>query len=410
MKIYQVGGSVRDQLLGIPSKDRDWVVVGATPEDLERQGYRRVGKDFPVFLHPQTQEEYALARTERKSGRGYKGFEVSSSPEVTLEEDLRRRDLTINAMALDEMGCVIDPFNGKKDLENKYLRHISPAFVEDPLRVLRVARFAARLGFSVAPETLDLMREIAHQGELADLTPERVWQELERALDEPQPDLFIEVLRDCGALKILFPEIDRLFGVPQRPEFHPEIDCGIHVLMALRQAVRLSPDPLLRFAVLVHDLGKGTTPVEQLPRHVGHEERGVELVIDLCKRFRIPTQYRELAVLVARQHLKCHMIRDLRHGTIVTMLKEADALRRPGRFEQFLLACEADARGRKGLEDREYWQASWWRAALAAVQSVSPEPLLQAGLSGPGLGAALHQAQVRAVAAALEQLAAEDVS
>jgi tRNA nucleotidyltransferase (CCA-adding enzyme) len=410
MQIYQVGGSVRDRLLGIPSKDRDWVVVGATPEDLERQGYKRVGKDFPVFLHPQTKEEYALARTERKSGRGYKGFEVSSTPEVTLEEDLRRRDLTINAMAIDENDRIIDPFNGKKDLKNKCLRHVSPAFVEDPLRVLRVARFAARLGFTVADETMTLMRDMVRDGELTDLTPERVWQELERALGEPMPELFVQVLRDCGALAVLFPEIDRLFGVPQRPEFHPEIDCGIHVLMALHQAAQLTPDPLVRFAVLVHDLGKGTTPAEQLPRHVGHEERGVDLVIDLCKRYRSPADYRDLAVLVARQHLKCHMIEDLRHGTIVSLLKEADAFRRPERFEQFLLACEADARGRKGLEDRDYWQARRWRLALAAAQSVSSEALLKTGISGPALGEALHQAQVRAVAAALEAAADSKMS
>jgi tRNA nucleotidyltransferase (CCA-adding enzyme) len=401
MRTYLVGGAVRDTLLGRPVKERDWVVVGATPEGMEAQGFRRVGKDFPVFLHPQTHEEYALARTERKSGRGYTGFIVHASPEVTLEQDLERRDLTINAMAQSEDGTLIDPFGGREDLRRGVLRHVSPAFVEDPLRVLRVARFAARFGFHVAPVTNELMGEMVRCGEVDYLVAERVWKELERALAEPRPSRFFQVLRGCGALARLFPEIDRLFGVPQPRRHHPEIDVGVHTLLVLEQAARLTEHAPARFSALTHDLGKGLTPPEEWPRHVGHEERGIALVTELCTRLRAPNEYRALAELVARYHGDCHRARELRPGTMLKVLKALDALRRPERLEHFLAACRADFHGRPGYESRPYPQAGVLETALKAVQSVGAGPLQAAGLSGAALGEALHRQYVAAIAQTL---------
>ena len=395
MKVFQVGGAVRDQLLGRELSDRDWVVVGASAAELLAQGFRQVGADFPVFLHPETHEEYALARTERKSGRGYTGFITDATPEVTLEEDLARRDFTINAMAMGADGVLIDPYGGQGDLAAGTLRHVTAAFVEDPLRVLRAARFAARFGYRIAAETLALMREITAAGELATLAPERVWQELRRALVETHPHLFFTVLRECGALAALLPEVERLFGVPQPPRYHPEVDTGEHILLALRQAVRRGADEVVRFAVLTHDLGKGTTPVAMLPAHHGHEERGVELIEALCARLRVPREHRDLAILVARLHTRVHRALELKPSTMVRLLTEADALRRKSRFEQMLEACLIDATGRLGLEDREYPQAARLRAALEVVGRVSPQPLLASGLSGAALGPALHQARVR---------------
>ena len=395
MKVFQVGGAVRDQLLGRELSDRDWVVVGASAAELLAQGFRQVGADFPVFLHPETHEEYALARTERKSGRGYTGFITDATPEVTLEEDLARRDFTINAMAMGADGVLIDPYGGQGDLAAGTLRHVTAAFVEDPLRVLRAARFAARFGYRIAAETLALMREITAAGELATLAPERVWQELRRALVETHPHLFFTVLRECGALAALLPEVERLFGVPQPPRYHPEVDTGEHILLALRQAVRRGADEVVRFAVLTHDLGKGTTPVAMLPAHHGHEERGVELIEALCARLRVPREHRDLAILVARLHTRVHRALELKPSTMVRLLTEADALRRKSRFEQMLEACLIDATGRLGLEDSEYPQAARLRAALEVVGRVSPQPLLASGLSGAALGPALHQARVR---------------
>jgi tRNA nucleotidyltransferase (CCA-adding enzyme) len=396
--IYKVGGAVRDKLLGRPVTDQDWVVVGATPEELLEQGYQPVGKGFPVFLHPHTREEYALARTERKVAPGYKGFVFHAAPEVTLEEDLRRRDVTINAMAEDTEGRVLDPFGGQADLAQGVLRHISPAFAEDPVRILRVARFAARFGFRVAEETAILMRAMVESGEVDALVSERVWAETEKALGEPKPRLFLEVLRHCGALARLFPEIERLFGVPQPAEHHPEIDTGDHTLRVLDQAVRLSPDPRVRFAALTHDLGKGLTPPEEWPRHHGHEGRSVELVQGLCRRYRIPNDYQDLAVQVARHHGNCHRAQELRPGTLLDLLKAVDAFRRPERFQQFLLACEADARGRTGFEDRAYPQAEFLRQALAAANRVQARELLAQGLSGEALGRALEDRRTQAIA------------
>lgn len=381
MKTYLVGGAVRDKLLGLPVQDRDYVVVGATPEEMTALGFKPVGADFPVFLHPETKEEYALARTERKSGRGYKGFTVYAAPDVTLEDDLRRRDLTINAMAMDESGQLIDPYGGKRDLEQGILRHVSPAFVEDPLRVLRVARFAARYaarGFHVADETLALMRAMSAGGELDELTPERVWTETEKALGEETPQRYFEVLHECGALARLFPEIDALFGVPQPRESHPEVDTGVHTLLVLGQAARLSTEARIRFAALMHDVGKGTTPREQWPQHIGHEERGAEIIERFCQRWRVPNEYRELAVSVARYHGYVHRALELRPGTLLDVLEALDAFRRPERLEAFLAACEADFRGRPGYEGRPYPQAEILRRALAAARAVNA-----AVLAGP---------------------------
>lgn len=402
MRIYLVGGAVRDELLGQPARERDWVVVGARPEELIAQGFKPVGKDFPVFLHPRSGEEYALARTERKTGPGYRGFETLFAPDVTLEQDLERRDLTINAIAKDpDSGALIDPFGGQRDLRDRSLRHVSPAFVEDPVRVLRVARFAARfapLGFAVAPETLDVMREIAARGELDALVSERVWQETQRALEMPAPARFFEVLRAANALPAIFPELHALFGVPQPERWHPEIDSGVHTLMVLEQAAKLSAEPVVRFAALTHDLGKGTTPPAQWPRHIAHEQRGVGLVEGLCDRLRIPNAYRELAVLVSRYHLEVHRVAELRDGTLLDLLEHVDAFRRAARFEQFVLACEADARGRKGLEDRDYPQADHLRRARAAAASVTLEPAQRDGLDGRQIAEKLRKARLAALA------------
>lgn len=401
MKIYLVGGAVRDELLGLAVRERDWVVVGARPEDLLQRGFKPVGKDFPVFLHPDTAEEYALARTERKTGPGYRGFDTMFSPDVTLEQDLERRDLTINAIARDPAtGELVDPFHGQRDLQERWLRHVSPAFVEDPVRVLRVARFAARfvpLGFRVAPETMELIREIAARGELDALVPERVWQETQRALEMPAPRQFFEVLREGDALPVIFPELHALFGVPQPEQWHPEIDTGLHTMMTLDQACRLSSDPVVRFAALVHDLGKGTTPADQLPRHIAHEERGVAIVEQLCDRLRVPNSYRELGVLVCRYHLHMHKVTQLRPKTVLELLEKLDAFRRPARFEQFLLACEADARGRKGLEDRDYPQPEYLRRAREIAAGITLSEEERVGLQGFEIAKRLHDKRVRAL-------------
>lgn len=400
MDIYLVGGAVRDRLLGRPVTERDWVVVGARPEDLLAQGFRAVGRDFPVFLHPDTQDEYALARTERKSGSGHTGFVCDFSPDISLEDDLIRRDLTINAMAEDSDGRLIDPYDGRRDLDARLLRHVSPAFREDPLRVFRVARFAARyapLGFSIAPETLALMREMSASGELESLTPERVWKETERALGEATPEVYISVLRDCGALAVWFPEVDHLFGVPQRPEYHPEVDTGTHTLMTLQIAATLSPEARLRYAALVHDLGKGDTPMLEWPRHIGHESRGIKRVRELSKRLKVPRAFAELGEMASRFHLDVHRAADLRPHTLLKKLLEMDALRRPERFEELLLACEADARGRLGLEQRPYPQRAYWQGALAALRAVSPRELQEKGLEGEAFVQALQQARQAAL-------------
>jgi tRNA nucleotidyltransferase (CCA-adding enzyme) len=398
MKIYLVGGAVRDALLDYPVVERDWVIVGARPEELLKEGYQQVGKDFPVFLHPQTKDEYALARTERKQGHGYTGFAMDYDPTVTLEEDLLRRDLTINAIAQDADGKLIDPYGGQADIEQRLLRHVSAAFVEDPLRVLRTARFAARyahLQFTVAPETLALMADIVAQGELAHLPPERVWVEMEKALGEHNPEVFIQVLRDCGALARLLPEVEALFGVPQPAAHHPEIDTGEHVLLCLQQAALLSRDTDVRFAVLVHDLGKAATPPDEWPRHIRHEERGVALIEQVCDRLRAPRRHSELARTVCTQHTLCHRALELRGKTLLKLLNKTDALRRPDRFESFLLACEADARGRLGLEQRDYPQANYLRRALAVAQGVSAAQFKDSGVSGRELGEAIASERTR---------------
>ncbi len=403
MKMYKVGGCVRDRLLGLPVKDRDWVVVGATPEEMIARGFRQVGRDFPVFLHPETHEEYALARTERKTGPGYHGFSVHAAPDVTLEDDLRRRDLTINAMAETEDGEIIDPFGGRRDLEARLLRHVSPAFAEDPVRILRVARLAARyagLGFRVADETLALMRQMVDEGEVDALVPERVWSETERALGEDRPSRYFAVLRECGALARLFPEIDRLFGVPQPPEHHPEVDTGVHTLLVVDQAARLSPETVVRFAALVHDLGKGTTPREEWPRHVDHEARGVPLVEALCQRLKVPRSFRELAVLVTRYHLHFHRAAELRPATLLDTLEVLDAFRRPQRFEHWLQACEADARGRPGWEERALEQPGIFRRAYAAAAAVT-HAHLPPGLQGPAIAEELRRRRIEAIKQAL---------
>jgi tRNA nucleotidyltransferase (CCA-adding enzyme) len=400
MKAYLVGGAVRDKLLGRPVRERDWVVVGETPESMAARGFRPVGKDFPVFLHPDTKEEYALARTERKTAPGYRGFAVHAEPDVTLDQDLLRRDLTINAMALDEEGRLIDPYGGARDLESRILRHVSPAFGEDPVRILRLARFAARyapLGFRVAEETHDLMRSMVAAGEVDALVPERVFAELAKALAEPEPGAFFEVLRTCNALARLFPEIDRLFGVPQPPEHHPEVDAGVHTLLVLAQAVTLSPDPVVRFAALTHDLGKGLTSPECWPRHHGHEKTGLAALDSLCERLKVPNAYRRLAERVMRYHGHCHRALELRPGTVVDLLQRLEALRQNDALEPFLLACEADARGRPGFETRPYPQAQWLRAAREAAVAVPVEPLLAKGFRGAELGRELRQARIRAV-------------
>jgi len=398
MKIYQVGGAVRDKFLDRPNKDKDWVVVGATPEQLLELGYTQVGRDFPVFLHPTTHDEYALARTERKTGRGYTGFSVYAAPDITLTEDLQRRDLTINAMALDSQGQLIDPFNGLADLQAGILRHVSLAFVEDPVRILRVARFAARFGFRIAEETLALMSEMVNNGEVDALVPERVWQETVRALEEMQPDKFFDVLRNCGALARIFPEIDLLFGIPQSAKHHPEIDTGKHIMLCLQQARHQTDDSQTLFAVLTHDLGKGTTPPENWPKHPDHEERSVELVEVLCQRYRVPNQYRDLAILVARYHTHCHRIAELSPDIVLETLQNLDAFRRPQRFEQFLLACEADSRGREGFAEQPYPQAEQFRHAFEIAKQVDIAAVLADGFKGVAIGEELQRRRVQALA------------
>ncbi|MBD2840299.1 multifunctional CCA addition/repair protein [Pseudomonas sp. JM0905a] len=402
MQIYKVGGAVRDRLLGREVIENDWVVVGATAEEMLEQGYRPVGADFPVFLHPQSGEEYALARTERKSGRGYGGFTFYASPDVTLEQDLIRRDLTVNAMAEDDHGNLIDPYGGQKDLAARVLRHVSPAFAEDPLRVLRVARFAARyapLGFTVAEETLALMRQIAESGELDALTPERSWKEVSRALMEPRPDVFIQVLRDCGALAAWLPEVDRLFGVPQPEKHHPEVDSGIHVLAVLRQCAQHQQPLTVRWACLMHDLGKGLTPEEEWPQHIAHEKRGLKLIKAVNERCKVPRDCQELSLLVGEYHTHAHRALELRPNTLLELLQSFDVYRRPQRFEEFVAASEMDARGRTGLEQRDYPQAAYLLGAAAAARAVTVQPLLEKGLKGAELGEALKGERLKALKA-----------
>jgi tRNA nucleotidyltransferase (CCA-adding enzyme) len=402
MEIYLVGGAVRDELLGYPYQEKDWVVVGATPDEMLAAGYRQVGRDFPVFLHPETGEEYALARTERKTSPGYKGFDVHATPDVSLEEDLLRRDLTINALAKNESANIIDPFNGLGDLNDRVLRHVSPAFSEDPVRILRVARFAARydhLGFIVADETMQLMKTMVDNGEVDALVPERVWQEMQKALTERMPSRFIEVLRECGALKRILPELDILFGVPQPEEHHPEIDTGIHTLLVLQQACKLSDDADVRFAALMHDLGKGTTPASEWPQHIEHEARGAKIVLEVCKRLRIPNEYRDLAERTARYHLHYHRALELKPSTVVKTLEQLDAFRKPERFEKFLLASEADARGRPGHEDKVYPQGGYMRKAYQAALQVDIQPLIQQGYTNGALAEKIREERTRLVAA-----------
>ena len=406
MKVYLVGGAVRDELLGRPAGDRDWVVVGATPIEMLDAGFVPVGRDFPVFLHPRTHEEYALARTERKTAPGYHGFAFHAAPEVTLEDDLARRDLTINAMAREEDGTLVDPHGGQRDLAGRVLRHVSPAFAEDPVRILRLARFAARFhDFSIAPQTMQLMREMVGAGEVDALVAERVWQELSRGLMEARPSRMFEVLRECGALARLLPEVDRLWGVPQRPEYHPEVDTGVHLMMVLDMSARLGGSLPVRFACLGHDLGKGTTPADVLPRHIGHEVRSEKLVRALCDRWKVPTECRELAEVVAREHGNVHRSAELNAAAVLRLLERCDALRRAQRFEEALLACECDARGRAGKEDEPYPQRPRLAAALRAALSVDTAPVAEAaaarGLAGPAIGEAVREARVRAVADAL---------
>lgn len=400
MQIYLVGGAVRDEQLGVPHRERDWCVVGATPDELIAMGYRQVGKDFPVFLHPETSEEYALARTERKTAPGYHGFAFDFSPEVSIEDDLQRRDLTINAIAKDAEGRLVDPYGGLRDIERRQLRHVSDAFSEDPVRILRVAKFAARfksLGFSIAPETLDLMRQMVSDGEVDALVPDRVWKETETALRGSSVRTYIEVLRACGALNVLLPEVDRLFGVPQPAKWHPEIDTGVHLLMVLDQAETMSPDLEVRFAALTHDLGKGNTPRDRLPSHHGHEKRGCRLIREIASRLPVPKASRDLALIVSEYHTQCHRALELRPATILNVLEKTDAFRRPDRFEQFLITCEADARGRAGLENRLYPQADHLRGALSAAMAVDAGAVAAAH-EGAEIPAAISNARRQAIA------------
>ena len=416
MHMFVVGGAVRDALMGQRVNDRDWVVVGSTPEAMSAQGYVPVGKDFPVFLHPISREEYALARTERKTARGYKGFAVQAAPDVSLEEDLARRDLTVNAMAVPEAlahqapstwaGQIVDPYGGERDLRAKVLRHVTGAFAEDPVRILRLARFAARFAdFSVADETMALMRQMVTDGEVDHLVPERVWQELARGLMSAQPSRMFEVLRACGALKVLLPELDRLWGVPQRPEYHPEIDTGLHMMLVMDMAAQLNMPLPVRVACLMHDLGKGTTPFDALPRHIGHEGRSVKLLQKVCERLRVPTDCKELAEVVAREHGNIHRSADLGPEALVRLLERCDAIRQVERFALVLQACECDARGRLGFEDAAYPQAARLLQAQQAALSVETAPIAQAaaaqGLKGPQIGAQITMARVQAVAAFL---------
>jgi tRNA nucleotidyltransferase (CCA-adding enzyme) len=420
MEIYLVGGAVRDALLGLPVQDRDWVVVGSTPEEMTALGYLPVGKDFPVFLHPDTGEEHALARTERKTARGYRGFAVHADPSVTLAEDLTRRDLTINSIALPasnawasgtkgfknaDLSLLIDPCGGLNDLQARVLRHVTDAFREDPVRILRLARFAARFqDFSVAPATALLMQQMVADGEVDALVPERVWQELARGLMEAKPSRMLTVLKDCGALHQLLPEVDKLWGVPQRAEYHPEIDTGIHLMMVLDMAAQLNAPLSVRFACLCHDLGKGVTPADVLPRHIGHEAASARLLKGVCERWRVPVDCRELADVVAREHGNIHRSSEFNPAAVVRLLERCDAFRKPARFAEVLLACECDARGRGGLQDQPYPQRPRLLAALAAAQAVATQPIAEAaqaaGRQGPQIGELIHAARVQAVAAA----------
>ena len=407
MRIYLVGGAVRDRLLGLPHGDRDFVVVGQTPAAMLARGFKPVGRDFPVFLHPRTGEEHALARTERKSGRGYRGFVVDADPSVTLEEDLARRDFTINAIAQDQDGGLIDPFGGVRDVQARVLRHVGAAFIEDPLRVLRAARFMARfaaLGFSVAPETLALMRAMVDSGELAELVPERVWQELSRALASPAPSAFLRTLHDCGALAVVLPEVDALYGVPQRAEYHPEVDTGVHVELVCDMAAQLAPgDAVIGFAALTHDLGKALTPHDVLPRHIGHESAGLAPLRALCERLKVPQAHRQLATLVCREHLNIHRLFELRAVTVHDLLARCDGFRQPARIAQLGLACEADKRGRAGLADSPYPQRAELSRLLDAALSVRAVDVARAGLEGPALGEALRRARIHAIEQARTQ-------
>lgn len=400
-KIYRVGGAVRDELLGLPVQDTDWVVVGATPEQMEAQGYTPVGKDFPVFLHPKTHEEYALARTERKTAIGYKGFAVYAAPDVTLEQDLLRRDFTVNAMARDGDGTLIDPYGGQADLEAGVLRHVSLAFTEDPVRILRAARFVARFDFAIAPETMMLMRTMVDNGEVDALVSERVWQELARGLMERRPSRFFTTLRECGALQRILPEIDALFGVPQPAQYHPEIDCGVHTMLVLDDAAQHGHEIEVRFAALTHDLGKGNTPPDILPRHIGHEMRSVDLLKGVCERLRVPGDCRDLALLVARYHGDIHRAQQLRADTVVKLFYGCDAWRRPQRFEQVLQACACDARGRAGHAHDDYPQAGYLQQALRAAQAVDAGAIAREGDKAT-IAERVRLARVTAVEQAIE--------
>lgn len=409
MQTYLVGGAVRDRLLGLAVRERDWVVLGATPQDMVDKGYRPVGRDFPVFLHPQSGEEYALARTERKSGSGYHGFTFHTGPDVTLEADLQRRDLTVNAIAESPDGRLVDPYGGQHDLQQRILRHVSPAFSEDPVRVLRLARFYARfkpMGFSVAKETMALLRHMVDNGEIDHLVSERVWAETLRSLSLPEPQHFFELLAQCGALEKLFPELNALFGVPQTPEYHPEIDCGVHTMLCLAQAARLKAPPVVRFAVLCHDYGKALTPQAELPSHRGHEQAGLKPVSACCERLGVPREFREIALLVTEWHLHVHRAAELRPSTMLKLLEAADAFRRPQRLEHLLLACEADARGREGYADCEYPQPGIVRVALSAAQKVDTQAIVAAGKRGPAIGEELRKQRIAEIKAALAQPAA----
>lgn len=397
MKKYLVGGAVRDQLLGLEVKDRDWVVIGSTPQTMIDAGYRPVGKDFPVFIEPDSGDEYALARTERKTARGYQGFVFNTSPDITLEDDLLRRDITINAMAMDNDGNVIDPYGGQTDLKNKTLRHVSDAFLEDPVRVLRVARFAARFDFTVADETLTLMQTITKNGEIDALVAERVWGEMHNALASDYPQRFIQVLRSCGALKKVLPEIDALFGIPQPKQYHPEIDTGLHTIMVLEQATKLSTEPMVRFAALLHDLGKAATPKEQWPAHHGHEKLGVPIIKQLCARLRVPTKFIELASLVSEYHLHMHRLEELKSATILKVLEKTGSLRSNDRAEHFALVCEADARGRTGLENCDYPQTKLFKHYINAALSVNSKAIASQHNDGAAIKQAIQQTRIKAI-------------
>ena len=402
-RVYLVGGAVRDALLGRAHGDRDYVVVGASPAAMLAEGYKSVGKDFPVFLHPETGEEYALARTERKTGPGYHGFSFHAAPDVTLEDDLARRDLTINAMARDDAGALVDPYGGEKDLRARVLRHVSPAFAEDPVRILRVARFLARyapLGFRIADETMALMRAMVENGEAAHLVPERVWAETRKALAEAAPSAFVRSLRECGALPVLFPEVDALYGVPQSPQHHPEVDCGAHLELVMDACARLAPgDDLAGFCAFTHDLGKALTPQDVLPRHIAHEHRGLAPIAALCERLKVPAEHAQLAALTCRHHLDAHRALELKPATVLALLESFDAWRRPERLEPFLITCTADKRGRPGHAHDAYPQADFLRAARDAARAVTAQPFVEQGLQGTAIGDAMRKARVGAIAA-----------